>query len=242
MPAGVLTSESGYTLKPDHIVLDRYGDVFTFRITGPDGAAVQEFELRHERELHLILVGRDLGTFVHLHPSRAADGTWSAQLPALAPGAYRVFADFAATGGPELTLGADVEVPGDFQAAPLPGAAATDRVDGYEVAIAGRPVAGSHSEMALTVTSGGVAVADLEPYLGAFGHLVAIRAGDLAYLHVHPLDQGGERGGPTVRFGVAVPSPGDYRLFFEFAHAGRVHTAAFTIHVMAGDSADPSAA
>ena len=30
----------------------------------------------------------------------------------------------------------------------------------------------------------------MEPYLGAKGHLVALREGDLAYLHIHP--EGGE--------------------------------------------------
>ena len=52
----------------------------------------------------------------------------------------------------------------------------------------------------------------LEPYLGAFGHLVAIRAGDLAYLHVHPE---GETG---LRFVVDVPTAGVYRLFLGYQH------------------------
>ena len=40
--------------------------------------------------------------------------------------------------------------------------------------------------LTLTVTKDGQPVTDLQPYLGAYGHLVALRAGDLAYLHVHP--------------------------------------------------------
>lgn len=234
LPGGVLTSQAGYTLEADDTVLDGVARTpFWFRITGPDGSVVTDFDARHERELHLILVGRDLATFAHLHPVRGADGTWTAELPALEPGSYRADADVAPAGGPELTLGVDLAVPGQFQPAPLAEAGTTVAIDGYDVTLAGTPAAGTAGEVALTVAHGGEPVEDLEPYLGAFGHLVAIRAGDLAYLHVHPLDQGDDRGGPSVRFAVDVPSPGDYRLFFDFAHHGEVRTAAFTVHVPA---------
>lgn len=65
---------------------------------------------------------------------------------------------------------------------------------------------------------------------------MAIRATDLAYLHVHPLER---RGGPgEVPFAIEVPSPGSYRLFFDFSHQGTVRTAAFTVDV-AGEQAGP---
>ena len=66
-----------------------------------------------------------------------------------------------------------------------------------------------------------------EPYLGAAGHLVVIREGDLGYLHVHPLD--GEAG--PVRFAAEFPTPGTYRLFFDFSSGGTVRTASFTVDV-----------
>jgi hypothetical protein len=238
LPGGVLVSQDGYTLEAERTQLDgAAGTAFRFRIAGPDGAPVRDFELDHERELHLIVVGRDLRTYAHLHPSRGRDGTWTVDLPALAPGAYRAFADFAVADGPELTLGVDLTVPGASRSTPLPPAAATTTVDDYEVALAGTPAAGSESELELTVSRGGRPVTDLSPYLGAAGHLVAIRAGDLAYLHVHPLDEA-ERTGPGVRFAVEVPSPGAYRLFFDFSHEGRVRTAAFTVHVPGGTQPD----
>ena len=36
----------------------------------------------------------------------------------------------------------------------------------------------------VAVSDGSEPVTDLEPYLGAHGHLVVLREGDLAYLHV----------------------------------------------------------
>ena len=240
MPAGVLIAQDGYTLDPETTILDGRSATLRFRILGPDGTPVHDYVARHERELHLIVVSTDLAAYRHLHPTLDDGGTWSAELPALAPGTYRAFADFAVADGPELTLGVDLGVAGDTSVEPLPVPASTTTVDGYHVTLAGAPAADAAAELRLSVRRDGRPVTDLEPYLGAFGHLVAIRNGDLAYLHVHPLGDepaAGDRGGPEVAFSVHVPSPGDYRLFFDFSQGGTVRTAAFTVHVPAGGHA-----
>ena len=69
---------------------------------------------------------------------------------------------------------------------------------------------------------------DLERYLGTYGHLVVLRDGDLGYLHVHPEDQ---LVGGAVKFWLAAPSVGRYRMFFEFQRSGTVHRAEFTVDV-----------
>lgn len=241
LPGGVLISQSGYSLQPETTALPGLADTpFGFTILGPDGATVQAYETRHERDLHLVVVGRDLLTYHHLHPQRDAGGRWSIPMPALSPGLYRAFASFAVTGGPDLTLGTDLLVPGAILPfAPLPEPAHTVLVDGgYIVTMTGSPVAGVATEVGFTVERDGAVVPDLEPYLGAWGHLVALRAGDLAYNHVHPVEvSGGGEAAATapdvVPFMLEVLSPGDYRLFFDYAHEGAVHTAAFTVHVPA---------
>jgi hypothetical protein len=94
----------------------------------------------------------------------------------------------------------------------------------------------------LSVSKGGVPVTDLQPYLGAYGHLVALRDGDLAYLHVHPDGAPGDGrtpAGPDVTFHAEVPSAGSYRLYLDFRHAGQVRTAEFT--AVAGAAAAPTA-
>ena len=58
----------------------------------------------------------------------------------------------------------------------------------------------------------------------AKGHLVALRQGDLAYLHVHP-------DANSLRFMAVFPTAGTYRLFLQFKVHGGVHTAAFTQEV-----------
>ena len=73
----------------------------------------------------------------------------------------------------------------------------------------------------------GEPVTDLEPYLGAYGHLVAMRAGDLGYLHVHPEERRSRA--RAIDFATAFPEPATYRLFLDFQHRGTVRTAAFTV-------------
>jgi hypothetical protein len=95
--------------------------------------------------------------------------------------------------------------------------------------LAGPAAARSASGLGLRISRGGVPVKDLEPYLGARGHLVALRQGDLAYLHVHPdeMPEGGGAG-PRIGFTAEVPTQGAYRLYLDFQHGGAVHTAEFT--------------
>jgi hypothetical protein len=233
---GLTVTDRGYTLRPAAETSPAGTAVpFRFTVTGPDGSAVTRYTESHDKQLHLIVVRRDLAGFQHVHPTRDAAGTWTVPLDLRTAGTYRVLADFAPTalGGDTLTLGTDLAVGGRYTPAPLPAPAAVATVDGYEVRLAGHPEPGREAELTFTVREDGRPVGDLEPYLGAFGHLVSLRAGDLAYLHTHPAEEAatGQQGGPQVRFGTTFPTEGTYRLFLDFRHAGEVRTAEFTVHV-----------
>lgn len=232
---GLAVSEEGYTLLPATTSLAAgKGVAYRFRIGGPEGRPLTTYEISHEKELHLIVVRRDTQAFQHVHPVRAADGTWSVPLDLSKAGAYRVFADFRPAGLDRgLTLGTDLFVGGPFTPTPLPVPVPSSKTDGYVVSLAGAPVAGKESELRFTVSRGGKSVTNLEPYLGAFGHLVSLRTGDLAYLHTHPAQEahGSDRGGPEVHFETTFPTAGTYRLFLDFKHGGAVHTASYTVEV-----------
>lgn len=66
----------------------------------PAGSPVTAYRETHERDLHLIVVRRDLAGFQHVHPVQASDGT--------------------------LTLGTDVAVAGHYTPAALPAPAGAD--------------------------------------------------------------------------------------------------------------------
>ena len=232
VPGGLQVAEGGYTFELPATGYRAGTQSVSFRILGPDGTAVTDYEESHEKGLHLIAVRRDFADFQHVHPTLdSATGTWSVDVD-FAPGTWRLFADFVPAGGEALTLGSDVLVAGNPGDQKLPQPVKTATVDGYTVTVTGDLAAGEHSMLDFEVTKDGQPVTDLEPYLGAYGHLVALREGDLAYLHVHP---GGEPGdgvtepGPIVEFGAEVPSAGRYQLFLDFKADGVVRTAAFTL-------------
>lgn len=230
--SGLAAVDQGYAFVPTATTL-RPDQPFTFTIEGPDGEPVTDYEVELDKELHLLVVSTDLITYHHVHPERDEEGTWSVALDDLDPGSYRAVADVVPADGPDLALGVNLSVPGEFDPTPLPAPAAVDQVDGYEVRLEGDLRAGS-SPVELIVELAGEPVDDLEPYLGASGHLVAFRADDLAYAHVHP-EETTPGGGPSVPFIAELPSAGTYRLFFDFAHDGEVRTAAFTVEASAGD-------
>jgi len=200
-------------------------EALSFRIENTRGETVRDFDVEHEKRMHLILARRDLTGFQHLHPEQAADGSWSTPVRIDAAGSYRLFADFAHDGEAQ-TLASDLRVDGaaDLQALPAPAATAVSD-GGYDVRLDTADAgAGEEADLNFTITRNGRPIRT-EPYLGAGGHLVALREGDLAFLHVHPLAE------DTVRFAATFPTPGRYRLFLQFQHEGRVQTVAFTHEV-----------
>ncbi|MFI0448297.1 hypothetical protein [Actinomadura sp. 6N118] len=232
-PGGLQVSADGYTLDLLDTIIQPGEIDFRFRILGPDGHPVSAFTPIHDRELHLIVARRELTGFWHVHPERAADGTWSVRLDLPEAGAYRVFTDIAPRDlGRTITLGADLAVAGLYEPKPVPEPASTYAVDGYEVEIEGGLTHAEARQLTLTVRRNGKPVTDLQPYLAAYGHLVILRAGDLAYVHVHPNGEPGDgvtEPGPGITFHAQVPGPGTYRAFLDFKHGNVVRTAAFTL-------------
>ncbi|MGP4023140.1 hypothetical protein [Actinomadura sp. 3N407] len=241
-PGGLQVSEDGYTLVPRRTTLTpgKRTD-FRFTVNGPDGKPVTGFKPLHGKRLHLIVARRDLSGFQHLHPTEAGGGVWTVPITLPKAGLYRFFTDIQPDGARrQLTLGTDVFAPGDLRRTPLPKPEQVAKVDGYEVALSGGLTPGKSTELTLSVSKDGEPVTDLQPYLEAYGHLVALRQGDLAYLHVHPDGAPGDgktKPGPGITFFAEAPSSGAYRLYLDFKHDGEVRTAEFTVH--AGDAAVP---
>lgn len=229
--ATALTARTdGYTLSLADRTLSAGWTRLDFQVLTSSGRPLLDYTREHEKDLHLIVVRRDLTGFQHVHPRLdTTTGTWSTDVR-LTPGVWRVIVAFSPQGWDGITLADDVAVAGDFRPADLPADDRTATVrtpEGiYAVSLEGDTAPGAGTVLTTRIELDGEPVTDLEPYLGAFGHLVAIRAGDLGYLHVHP-EEGGP--GPGVEFATAFPTPGTYRLFLDFQHRSTVRTAAFTV-------------
>jgi hypothetical protein len=221
---GLAVSDRGLTLQlaRTRFQRDTRSDL-AFRIVDRRGRTVRDFDIEHTKRMHVIVVRRDMTGFQHLHPTQAADGTWSVPVALRDAGSYRVFADFSANGTAH-TLADDLTVDGEVRSRDLPAPVGSVDVDGLRVTLGkGASRAGAESELAFAVTRNGKPV-QVEEYLGARGHLVALRQGDLAFLHVHPDED-------SLKFMATFPTAGAYRLFLQFKVDGRVHTAAFTQEV-----------
>jgi len=251
---GLAVAQNGYALEFDRteFPVSRSAPL-RFRITDERGRAVRDFKVEHEKRLHMIVVRRDTAVFRHVHPTMRADGTWEVDVALPEAGVYRAYADFT-TGDGKQTLAADLFVPGDFAPKALPAPRATDRAvdddgssaDGIDVTLdAPKLRAGREAQLTFAAVRDGQPLEALEPYLGAKGHLVALREGDLAYLHVHPTEaeteaSGGHEhgasgdGGPhanEVGFAATFPTAGRYRLFLQVKVDGRVRTVDYTVEV-----------
>jgi hypothetical protein len=234
--SGLSIEQEGYVLGPiEAPTTVGTAGTLSFSVVGPDHEPVTAYDTSHDKKLHLIVVRTDGSGFRHVHPTFDGAGTWSIPWQWDRAGSYRVYADFVPTAlGDKIALTRSVEVAGALTVGPRPPAATTVPADEFTVSVDGSVSAGEESELTFTVTRDGEPVTTLQPYLDAYGHLVALREGDLAYLHVHPMGEPGDgmtKPGPEIEFIVEPPTAGRYWLYLDFQVDGTVHTAAFAITV-----------
>ena len=208
-PAGLAVEQGGYRLvqERDVFVAGR-AQAYVFRILDPDGDVLRDYDVEHERRLHLIVAGRTSTAFLHLHPQQRPDGSWTVPLALPGRGSYRVFADFT-TSGERRTLGVDVVAEGA-------GCVVERRLRPYDVELER-----DGERLVFRVDSDGRPV-EVERYLGAGGHLVVLREGDLAYVHAHAEED-------ELAFDVPFPSEGRYRLYLQLKVGGVVDTVQFEV-------------
>ncbi|OBK21311.1 hypothetical protein A5634_00510 [Mycobacterium asiaticum] len=215
--------------------------MLSFRIETLAGVAVTEFDTENTKQMHLIVVRSDGAEYRHEHPTMNTDGRWSIPWAWDTAGTYRIFADFVPSQtGAGTVLSDTVEVGGVFNPRTATNVSRISRVAGFTVSIDGSLQTRTASTLKATISRDGKPVTTLQPYLGSYGHLVVLRAGDLAYLHAHPDGpdaRSGSTAGPEISFGTTPPTAGCYLLYLDFQVDGQVHTAQFVV-----DAGNPSAA
>lgn len=253
-PTPPTTDQHGLTLQAEGYALGAItaptspgtaGTLF-FTITDATGAPVTDYATAHEQQLHLIVVRTDGTDYRHVHPQlNRQTGTWSLPWTWTDAGTYRVFADFTPSAHTEsITVSRTVDVAGLLNPRPADTRSTTTTVDGYTATLTSSLTPGSSSEVKITLSRNGIAVKALQPYLGAFGHLVALRQGDLAYLHVHAMGEPptpASTSGPDIEFMATAPSAGRYLLYLDFQIDGVVRTATFVLDAAPAGSADHGA-
>ncbi len=240
-----------------------------FTIEDASGAVVTNLEVVHEKVLHLLMVSKDLSWFAHEHPVARGDGTLSLSFSFPRPGEYVLYHEFTPSGAGEQVVPVTVHVEG---APPRPVPLVVDSessklVDGYSVRLetAGPIRAGREAVLSYNISRRRQPVSDLEPYLGAIGHLAVVSEDLKHFVHSHPLgkdhldgshhgdeergaqrhDEHSEHGGiiagstgTVVSFHARFPQAGLYKAWAGFKHRGRVFTVPFLLEVGHDDAHD----
>jgi hypothetical protein len=199
-------------------------------------AVVASFIDVHERPFHLFVISRDLAQFAHVHPTQGADGSFELD-HALAPGMYLLIADFLPAGGTSQLVHRMVATPGYngplFDAPPTIEPGPAEQVAGgvrirmtVESPAPRRPLP-IRFEIADAVR--GTPVTDLEPFLGAAGHLLIVDDRLTTAIHGHPEEAG--TAGSSVTFAPVLPGYGRYKVWVQVQRRGEVITAPFVIDV-----------
>jgi hypothetical protein len=205
----------------------------------PANTAVTHFDLIHERTLHLFVVSNDLQYFDHVHPAPHPDGSFTIPLTLPKAGAYRLVADLLPTGSlPQtlqhtlLTSGASLS-PARSRATPTAEVLETSNEGVRARIVTGGARTGddAHVVVELVDEKSGAPVTDLEPYLGAWGHMF-LASVDLAdVVHSHPLIADTVEGGPKITFQTLFARDGWYRVWAQVQRRGRLLTFDFTVRV-----------
>jgi len=248
----VAQSHRSYTLQSDAASKSyqpKQPTTYTFSIVDGQGNTVKDFVTVHEKIMHLIVVRKDLAEFQHVHPGlNKQTGQFTlANLTFPSDGPYRIFPDFTPANaqlGPDglplgVTLHEDVNVGNLANDKPqsLTDTQLSKTFQGYQVQLMPSPTpvaAGQSTTCTFAITQNGKPVTNLEKYLGALGHTVVLREGDLEFLHTHALDENIHNQTGKVDFAVTFPSAGKYKVFSQFQHEGRVLTTDFVVSVAKG--------
>lgn len=203
------------------------------------GARVRSFDVSHTKLMHLMLVSKDLSWFVHEHPVPQADGSFTIDWTFPTGGDYLVFADVAPKNRGAQVIGTKLHLAG--KAAPKPAKLVPSwrpSRDGSIVATLVRaaiPV-GRTTDLTFKLADArtGKPVTDLQPYLGAQGHLMIIHQDGATFVHSHPAEgpaalARAKRG--EVMFSARFPRPGLYKAWAQFQRAGKISTVSFVFEV-----------
>jgi hypothetical protein len=183
------------------------------------GNPVKEFELVHDKLMHLIIIGGDLSYFAHIHPTIRHDNddaTFAISHTFPESGKYKLWVDFKPKGGNQTLAAFMLNVTGKpihrHEQLVHDGKYTKDSLDGqYQISlkVPNKVLAQNDVDIAFSISdTSGRPITDLEPLMAAGGHSVIISGGLREFLHVHPTEEvdANWRSGPEISFRTSFQS------------------------------------
>ncbi|HEY3841349.1 MAG TPA: YHYH protein [Bryobacteraceae bacterium] len=196
------------------------------------GRNIRYLERVHEQPIHLVVVSTDLSQFAHIHPQLQADDTYAVNYTFPRAGSYWVYADYTRPGEVQSISRFRLDVSGPASAPQ----AAPPADFAVKLSLPSPMRAGADLPLRFDVS-----VNDLEPYLGAWAHIMIVSEDGQEFIHAHPLDEVGGHThaapGPSpssIRTVTAFRRAGRYKLWVQFQRAGKVLTFPFWLTVEPG--------
>lgn len=217
------------------------------------GTPVLAYDTEQTQLMHVVVVAEDFSTFEHVHPAfDAKTGRFVIALRTDPARRYYVYADSHPHGAgqqvfrfvvqPESVVGSPSTTP-----APSYTPSALSSVAGpYTVALSSTTLkSAAPSTIDVTISRNGKPATDLQPYLGAAAHIIAINTATLEYIHVHPtlageamntmpgmeMGAGTPKAGPRMTMHLPALPVGSYKMWVQFRGGAAVYTAPVTLVV-----------
>ncbi|WP_438350486.1 hypothetical protein ACP8HI_07490 [Paenibacillus sp. FA6] len=203
-------------------------------IQDKEGKTINEFDTVHEQQMHVIIVSKDLSYFNHIHPEYKGKGQFMVTTQFPTSGEFKIIADITPTGMNAMNKSQWITVHGEPVAQQLiePEATLSQVVDGNHITLSiDHLMANMELKLNFNIkhAQSNKPVTDLQPYLGAVGHVVILSADAENYLHVHPTDE--QTSGADAEFMTTFPQSGVYKIWGQFQRNGKVFTVPFVVKV-----------
>lgn len=252
-----IQSHRSYCIKSDAVsFVPSSPTAFKYSIIDDQGNILKDLDVVHEKLMHFIVVTKDLADFQHVHPefNRATGEFTLSNLTLPEEGEYRLFADFTPTAsqmdpnGDKLpvTIYQDVRVGSlaNYSPQPIGTMEKSKKFDAYQITLIPNSLSitsGSSVGFDFEIKKSGKLVTNLEKYLGALGHTVVLREDDLQFIHAHATQEITDPQTGKVNFVITFPEAGNYKLFSQFQHEGKIITSNFVVNTLEGQEGDTGA-
>jgi hypothetical protein len=207
----------------------------TIIIKDKSNQPIKEFDTVHDKLMHLIIVSKDLSYFSHIHPEYKGNGEFTITNTFPAGGDYQLIAEVTPHGAGDNSVEkhwVHIDGPPSNSVPLVADSSLTKVIDGLKVTLSfDHIMAEMDLNMTFTIHDANTdkPITNLQPYLGAMGHSVAISADSKQYLHIHPMTTKGN--GPSVTFMTFFPKKGVYKIWGQFQYNNRVIVVPFIVDV-----------
>lgn len=203
----------------------------TITVTDSNKKPVSEFDVTHGKQMHLVIVSKDLSKYQHVYPVYKGKGVFTASVFFPQDGDFQLIANFVSKGQSETVQAYQASVKQNTTLQPNKTLVRNVGENRVSLRIGSKITA--KQETVLTFSFQDIntkkPVTNLQPYLGSIGHVFTLNQDGNKYVDAYPIDA--KVKGPNVAFRVTFPEPGVYKIWGEFQRNNQVITVPFVIEV-----------